>query len=66
MKWVYLRLAIVGSNMLVNLFFLSAFQNQSFLYAAGIAAIAMIFCRPEKAVFERELTILKEDNNDLI
>ncbi len=60
-KWIKIRIFTVGFGLLINILLFYLFHSYSFLYAAGISAVAMLFCKPNKNTIENELTIIEED-----
>lgn len=60
MKWVKLRLILIGINFVLNVALYYLAHDKSFLYAAGIGAVAMLFCKPNKLTIERELNPITE------
>ncbi len=59
-KWIRIRVFTIGFGLFVNILLFYLFQERSFLYAAGISAVALLFCRPNKNTIENELTIPEE------
>lgn len=57
------RIFLVGFNFVGNIILLYVLHNKSFLYAAAIGAVAMLFCKPNKISIEKEFNppILNED-----
>jgi hypothetical protein len=60
MTWIKIRMAVVGSNLFINIVLYYFMHTTSFVYAAGIGAIALIFCKPNKVTIEKELNIITE------
>jgi hypothetical protein len=52
-----IRLAIVGSNFLLGILFFFLLNSQNMIILAGIAAIALLFCKPAKVKMMAELKI---------
>lgn len=63
MKWVMVRMGLIGLSFVVNIIFGYMFQSSSFLYAAAIAAVAMLFCKPNKVNIDKELNPIVELND---
>lgn len=59
-KWVRIRVIAVGSNLWINIVLYYLMHTLSFSYAAGIGAIALLFCKPNKVTIEKELNITTE------
>ena len=49
------RLVVIGVNMLIGIGFFYLFNSDSMLFCAGIAAIALVFCKPSEAKMISEL-----------
>lgn len=54
-KWLRLRLFLVGANFVLNVALYYLLHDKSFLYAAAIGAVAMVFCKPNKVNIDKEL-----------
>jgi hypothetical protein len=59
-KWVKIRMMIVSSNFFINIALYYFMHTTSFVYAAGIGAIALIFCKPNRVTIEKELNSITE------
>ncbi|MDR3704414.1 MAG: hypothetical protein P4L28_00725 [Paludibacteraceae bacterium] len=59
-KWIKIRMVAVSSNFLINIVLYYFMHTTSFVYAAGIGAIALIFCKPNKVTIEKELNPITE------
>ena len=59
-KWIKIRMLAVSSNFLINIVLYYFMHTSSFVYAAGIGAIALIFCKPNKVTIEKELNPITE------
>ncbi len=60
MYWVLVRMGLIGVSFISNIILGYMFQSSSFLYAAAIAAVAMLFCKPNKTNIDRELNPIVE------
>ncbi len=56
-----IRLAIVGKGFLLGVFFFFVLNSQSMIFCAGIAAIALFFCKPAEVKIISELKIEEPD-----
>jgi hypothetical protein len=61
-KWIKVRVFTIGAGLFLNIFLFYLFHSYSFLYAAGISAIALLFCKPNKNTIENELIIPEEED----
>lgn len=62
MKHLKLRMSLVGINFLLNILLFYTLSSTSFLYAAAIGAVGMLFCKPNKNMIEADLNpIIEED-----
>lgn len=52
-----IRLAIVGTGLLLGVFFFFIMNSQSMIFSAGIAAIALFFCKPAEVKIISELKL---------
>lgn len=59
-KWLRLRLILVGANFVLNVALYYLLHDKSFLYAAAIGAVAMVFCKPNKVNIDKELNPITE------
>lgn len=59
-KWLYARLFLVGVNITLNAVLYSLTVEKTFLFAAGIGAVALLFCQPNKNNIENELYPITE------
>ncbi len=59
-KW---RMVCIGLGLLLGVFFFYLLQEQSLLFCAGIAAIALYFCKPTTGKIENDLAA--EINSDI-
>jgi hypothetical protein len=55
------RLMVIGINMLIGIGFFYFLSSDSMLFCAGIAAIALVFCKPSERKMEVELDL---DSNE--
>ena len=60
MNWVTIRIALIGVGFVINIVLFYMFHSSSFLYAAAIAAVAMLFCKPNKRNIDKELNPIIE------
>ncbi len=60
MYWVLFRQIVIGASFVGNIILLYLLHSNSFLYAAAIGAVGMIFCKPNKNSIERELNPIVE------
>ncbi len=58
-----IRLSIVGFGLITSMFFYYVLCETSLLWLGGIAAVALIFCKPTKAKIEQDLQ--KIDNETI-
>lgn len=56
-KGAIIRLAIVGTGLLLGVFFFFIMNSQSMIFSAGIAAIALFFCKPAEVKIISELQL---------
>jgi hypothetical protein len=56
-KWLIIRLVVINFNIAVNVVLLGLYADKSYFMCAAMAAVTLLFCRPEKA------KILGETNN---
>lgn len=56
-KGAIIRLAIVGAGLLLGVFFFFIMNSQSMIFSAGIAAIALFFCKPAEVKIISELQL---------
>ncbi len=50
-----LRLVVIGLGIIFGVFFFYILRSQSMIFCAGIAAIALFFCKPTKEKINSEL-----------
>ena len=55
------RLIVIGINMLIGIGFFYFLRSESMLFCAGIAAIALVFCKPSERKMEMELELNVEE-----
>lgn len=60
LKWVKIRLALVGANFIINIALFYTMHATSFLYAAAIGGIAMLFCKPNLQTIDKEINPITE------
>ncbi len=53
----YLRLTIIGLGLIFGVLFFYILHSQSMLFCAGIAAIALFFCKPSKSKMLNDIDI---------
>ncbi len=53
----YLRLTIIGLGLILGVLFFYILHSQSMLFCAGIAAIALFFCKPSQSKMLTDLDI---------
>ncbi|OQB31362.1 MAG: hypothetical protein BWY08_00546 [Bacteroidetes bacterium ADurb.Bin174] len=58
-----IRLAIIGTDFLLGILFFFLLNSQNIIILAGIAAIALLFCKPAKVKIMAELKI--NENEEL-
>ncbi len=58
----YLRLTIIGLGLILGVLFFYILHSQSMLFCAGIAAIALFFCKPSKSKMINDIDL--DDLND--
>lgn len=52
-----IRIAIVGLGLILGVLFFYIMNSQSMIFSAGIAAIALFFCKPSEAKISTELDL---------
>ena len=52
-----IRIAIVGLGLVLGVLFFYIMNSQSMIFSAGIAAIALFFCKPSEAKISTELDL---------
>jgi hypothetical protein len=52
-----IRIAIIGLGLVLGVLFFYIMNSQSMIFSAGIAAIALFFCKPSEAKISAELGI---------
>jgi MFS family permease len=57
-----IRLAIIGSGFVLGIFLFFIMHSQSMIFCAGIAAIALFFCKPAEVKIISDLKIEDPDN----
>ncbi len=60
LKWVKIRLILIGANFIINIALFYCMHTTSFLYAAAIGAIAMLFCKPSLQTIDKEINPIIE------
>ncbi len=60
MKWVIIRLVLVGANFIINIALFYTMHSSSFLYAAAIGGVAMLFCKPNLQTIDKEINPITE------
>jgi hypothetical protein len=60
LKWVKIRIIIIGGSFLLNVALFYFLRDRQVLFAAAIAACAMLFCKPKRDVVDREMNPLTE------
>ena len=55
------RLLVIGVNLLLGVGFFYFLSSKSMLFCAGIAAIALVFCKPTVGKMESELEMDEEE-----
>lgn len=53
--WARIRIASVAIPLLFNILIYYLTQNNSMIFSAGISALALLFCKPQKHKMEEEL-----------
>ncbi len=61
MKAGIIRLLVIGAGIVLGILFFYILQSQSMIFCAGIAAIALVFCKPSEVKIITDLEI--EDYN---
>lgn len=57
-----IRIAIIGTALILGVLFFYIMNSQSMIFSAGIAAIALFFCKPSEAKIETDLELFNADN----
>lgn len=63
MKIVKLKIGLVAVAFVVNIILFYLLHSYNFLYAAGIAAVALIFCKPKEE--DIAVALSKDDEEEL-
>ncbi|MBO7337353.1 MAG: hypothetical protein J6W49_02355 [Paludibacteraceae bacterium] len=63
MRIVKLKIGLVAVAFVVNIILFYLLHSYSFLYAAGIAAVALIFCKPKEE--DIAVALAKDEDEDL-
>lgn len=65
-RWSMIRLFIVGFNFIINVLFYYLLQpvNNSFLFAAVIAAIVLYFCKPSQTKITSDIFSDKQEETE--
>jgi hypothetical protein len=61
-RWSLVRLGVITFNLSLNILFYYLLQTNSFLFAAGIAAVALYFCKPSESKINADLFEKKTDD----
>lgn len=61
----YIRLAVMGTALVLGILFFYVMQNRSLLFCAAIAVIGLFFCKPSEAKILSELKLHDETNNEV-
>ncbi len=56
-----LRIALIAFGVILNVVLFCFLRNQSMIYCAAIAALAFVFCKPQRAKIEQDLLDEKTD-----
>jgi hypothetical protein len=56
-KFGILRITVIGLGLVLGVLFFYIMNSQSMIFCAGIAAIALFFCKPSEAKISTELNI---------
>jgi MFS family permease len=56
------RLVIIGSSVVIGVFLFYILRSQSMIFCAGIAAIALFFCKPTEAKINSDI---QPDNSEV-
>lgn len=57
-----IRIAIVGIALITGVLFFYIMNSQSMIFCAGIAAIALFFCKPSEAKIETDLELFNSED----
>ncbi len=60
-KYAVWRLVIIGISIAIGVFLFYIIRSQSMIFCAGIAAIALFFCKPTKEKMISELQLFEEE-----
>lgn len=55
------RIVVVGAGVVLGILFFYIMQSQSMIFCAGIAAIALVFCKPSEVKIITDLEITDEN-----
>lgn len=56
-----IRLSIVGTSLVLGVLFFYIMNSQSMIFSAGIAAIALFFCKPSISKIESDLALQEKE-----
>lgn len=57
-----IRIAIIGIALITGVLFFYIMNSQSMIFCAGIAAIALFFCKPSEAKIETDLELFNSED----
>lgn len=57
-----IRIAIIGIALITGVLFFYIMNSQSMIFSAGIAAIALFFCKPSEAKIETDLELFNSED----
>jgi len=60
-KYGFLRIVIIGVGFVLGIQFFYILHSQSMIFCAGIAAIALVFCKPSEIKIITDLNLENED-----
>ncbi len=63
-KYGTYRIAIIGLALVLGVIFYYIMNSQSMIFSAGIAAIALFFCKPSESKIMTELNLSDNNLND--
>ncbi|MFZ4582872.1 MAG: hypothetical protein ACOYM7_09505 [Paludibacter sp.] len=58
-----LRIAIIGGGLVLGVVFFYIMNSQSMIFCAGIAAVALFFCKPSEIKLVNDLNMDNTNNN---
>ena len=60
-QYSFLRLLAISISLFIGIILFYALSSRSMIYCAGIAAVALVFCKPSEVKMANDLNINEED-----